>query len=138
MRIPEHPTLVRRMRDSRLRKLTEVGPLVAATLVQAEVRCGKEGCRCRKGGGHPTSFLTFKRNGKTVSVYVPKRRLAEVKGWVREHKRIKALVREIAPRRRSSQIAWPSFLINRMSTRFLSACAALFARSLGRPPARVT
>ena len=96
MRIPEHPTLILRMRDSRLRKLAEPGPLVAATLVQAEVRCGKEGCRCRKGGGHRTRFLTFKRKGKTVSVYVPKHRLAEVKGWVREHKRIKTLVREIS------------------------------------------
>jgi hypothetical protein len=96
MRIPEHPTLIRRMRDSRLTKLAEAGPLVAATLVEAEVRCGKEGCRCRKGGGHLTRFLTFKRNGKTVSVYVPKHRLAEVKWWVREHKRIKVLVREIS------------------------------------------
>ena len=67
-----------------------------ATLVQAVVRCGKAGCRCPKGGGHRTRFLTFKWKGKTVSVYVPKDRLAEVKGWVREHKRIKALVREIS------------------------------------------
>jgi len=96
MRIPEHPTLIRRMRDSRLRKLAEAGPLVAATLVQAEVRCGNAGCRCRKGGGHPTRFLTFKRNGKTASVYVPKGRLAEVEEWVREHKRVKGLLREIS------------------------------------------
>ena len=96
MRIPEHPTPIRRMRDSRLNRLARAGPLVAASLVEAKVRCGKEGCRCRRGGGHPTRFLTFKRNGKTVSVYVPKHRLAEVKRWVREHKRIRALVREIS------------------------------------------
>jgi hypothetical protein len=96
MRIPGHPTLIRRMRDSRLRRLAEAGPLVAATLVEAEVRCGKEGCRCRKGDGHLTRFLTFKRNGRTVSVYVPKHRLAEVKGRLREHRRVKLLVREIS------------------------------------------
>lgn len=96
MRIPGHPTLIRRMRDSRLNKLATAGPLVAATLVQAEVRCGNPACRCRKGGGHPTRFLTFKRNGKTKSVYVPKHRLAEVKRWVREHRGGKELVREIS------------------------------------------
>lgn len=96
MRISEHPTLIRRMRDSRLRKLAQAGPLVAATLVQARVRCGNPRCRCRKGGGHATRFLTFKRGGKTVSVYVPKGRLAEVKGWVREHKRVKGLLREVS------------------------------------------
>ena len=84
------------MRDARLAKLAGAGPLVAATLVEAEVRCGNEGRRCRKGGGRPTRFLTFKCDGRTVSVYVPKHRLVEVRGWVREHRRIKALVREIS------------------------------------------
>jgi len=95
--MPRHPTIIRRMIQSRLRKLSEVEQLVAATLVETQLRCAKSGCRiCAKGGGHPTRFLTFKRGGKTVTVYVPKDDLEEVRQWVGEHKRVKVLVREIS------------------------------------------
>jgi len=84
------------MRQSRLGKLSDIGPLIAASLVQVDVRCGRPGCHCAKGKGHPSWYLSFSRKGKTVTVYVPRDRLEEVREWVREHKRVKRLVREIS------------------------------------------
>ena len=54
MRIPSHPTLIRRMLDSRLKKLTTASPVLAASLCSYTHRCGHPSCRCHHGGPlHP-------------------------------------------------------------------------------------
>jgi len=97
MRVPDHPTLIRRMLDSRLRKLVTPSPILAASLSAYTHRCGRPACRCHHGGPlHDGQHLTFKGPGnKTRSVYVPKDLLPEVRTWVAEHKRIKQLLQEI-------------------------------------------
>jgi hypothetical protein len=96
MRIPEHPTLIRRMLDSRLKKLTTTTPVLAASLNAYTHRCGRPTCRCHHGGPlHPGQHLTFKQDGKTRSVYVPQDLLSEVRSWIDEHKRLKQLLHEI-------------------------------------------
>jgi cell fate (sporulation/competence/biofilm development) regulator YlbF (YheA/YmcA/DUF963 family) len=44
---------------------------------------------------HPAYHLTYKDNGKTRTVYVPKDLLREVQSWVAEHQRLKSLLSEI-------------------------------------------
>ena len=96
MRIPDHPTLIRRMLQSRLKKLTPTSPVLAASLASYTHRCGRPACRCHHGGPlHPGQHLTFKEGGKTRSVYVPKDLLPEVRAWLAQHKRIKQLLQEI-------------------------------------------
>ena len=96
MRVPEHPTQVRRMLDNRLKQLTPAGPLLAASLALVHKRCGQPSCRCHHGGPlHQGQHLTFKEEGTTRSVYVPKQLLPEVRSWLAEHKRLKALLHEI-------------------------------------------
>jgi hypothetical protein len=96
MRIPDHPTLIRRMLDSRLNKLAPDQPLLAATLVHFTRRCGRPSCRCNRGGPrHPSQHLTFQQQGKTRSVYVPQDLIPEVRAWIAEHKRLKRLLKEI-------------------------------------------
>jgi len=80
MRIPKHPTLLRRMRDARVKQLVARCPPLAASL-------GRQA----GGGGH----VTLKEGGKTRTVYVPKDLTEEVQTSIREHRRIKRLVREI-------------------------------------------
>lgn len=80
MKVPEHPTLLRRMRDARLKQLVPRCPPLAASLgVQ------------RGGGGQ----LTLKHRGRTRTVYVPRDLKDEVHAWVQEHRRLKRLIREI-------------------------------------------
>ena len=80
MKIPTHPTQLRRMRDARVKQLVAQCPPLAASL-------GRQ-----SGGGR---HVTLKQDGKTRTVYVPKDLTEEVQASIREHRRIKRLLREI-------------------------------------------
>ena len=97
MRIPTHPTLIQRMLDSRLKKVAAAKPVLAASFVSFEIRCGKPSCACNHGGPkHRTQHVTFKEPGqKTRSVFVPKDLIQDVQSWIQEHRRIKQLLHEI-------------------------------------------
>ena len=76
----------------RLRKLQTLGqdrPLVAGSLNRVERRDTQ---------GRTTAYwlLTFKQDGKTRSVYVPKDLVKEVQSWIRHHRRVKQLLSEIS------------------------------------------
>lgn len=80
MKLPKHPTLLRRMRDARVKELIPKCPPLAASL------------GTQRGGG---CQLTLKHRGKTRTVYVPKDLKDEVEAWVQEHRRLKRLLKEI-------------------------------------------
>src|SRR5258708_27414379 len=97
MRVPEHPTQIRRMLDSRLRHMAPTGPLLAASLAQVQKRCGQPSCRCHRDGPlHQAHHLTLKVDGKTRTVYVPQGLLQEVQAWVAEYHRLKGLMAEVS------------------------------------------
>jgi len=82
---------------SLLRRLGQVGPFVAATLVCVPHRCGNPRCRCASGEKHPSWRLTYKdKEQKTVTVYVPVDLLEEVRQWVKNHRAFKTLAAEIS------------------------------------------
>lgn len=97
MRVPDHPTRIRRMLTHRLRQLTTTSPVLAASLHAYTHRCGRPTCRCHHGGPlHTGQHVTCKGTGnKTTTVYVPKALLPEVQAWIAEHKRLKHLLHEI-------------------------------------------
>lgn len=80
MRIPKHPTLLRRMRDARVKELVARCPPLAGSL------------GTQRGGG---CQVTLKQAGKTRTVYVPKDLTEEAAASIREHRRLKRLVAEI-------------------------------------------
>ena len=82
MKTPKHPTLIKRMIDARLNKLTPACPPLAASLVA-------------QSGNRGGWQLTLKQNGKTRTVYVPNDLKEEVQLSIREHRRIKKLLQEI-------------------------------------------
>jgi hypothetical protein len=96
MHIPNHPSFILRMLQGRLKRLAPASPLLAASFGTYTHRCGRPSCRCHHGGPlHTGQHLTFKERSKTRSVYVPKDLLPEVRLWLAEHKRLKALLHEI-------------------------------------------
>jgi hypothetical protein len=118
MRIPSHPSYVLRLLQGRLKKLATTSPVLAASLASYTHRCGRPSCRCHHGGPlHTGQHLTFKENGKTRSVYVPKDLLPEVRVWLAEHKRLKVLLQEI----------------HQLSLALLRARARLLKLKAGRP-----
>jgi hypothetical protein len=96
MRVPSHPTLIRRMLHHRLKQVGTAKPVLTASLTLVHKHCGQPSCACHHGGPlHPAYHLTYKDNGKTRTVYVPKDLLREVQSWVAEHQRLKSLLSEI-------------------------------------------
>jgi hypothetical protein len=69
------------MRDARVKELTPRCPPLAGSL-------GRQA-----GGG---AQVTWKQKGKTRTVYVPKDLTDEVTASIREHQRLKRLLREIS------------------------------------------
>ena len=75
-------------------------------------------CWHQAGGPlHTGQHLTFKEQGKTRSVYVPKELLPEVRTWLAEYQRLKALLHEI----------------HQLSVALLRARARLLKLKAGRP-----
>ena len=96
MRVPRHPTKIRRMLESRVKQMAARKPVLAASLVSFERRCGKPGCHCAEGEKHRGHQLTYKVRGKTRTVYVPVDFTEEVRAWIDEHRRLKCLIQEIS------------------------------------------
>lgn len=95
MRIPRHPTLIHRTLVARVKELAARGPVLAASLVQIQRRCGRPGCHCAQGALHVGYYLTRTVAGKTRTVYVPTELVAEVRRWIAEHRRLKQVTREV-------------------------------------------
>jgi len=83
------------MIDARVKALAPRGPVLAASLVRIARRCGRPGCHCATGALHVGYYLTRTVAGKTRTVYVPVELVDEVRGWIGEHRRLKAVTREL-------------------------------------------
>ena len=83
-------------REAKVRQLQQVGPLVAASLCRRAVRCGNPHCRCATGVKHTSWCLTFKHQGRTRTVHVPRDLVEEVRRWVKEYQRTKQIVAQIS------------------------------------------
>jgi len=96
MKISKHPTLLRRMRDARVKQMVPRGPVLAGSLVQIAKHCGRAGCHCQRGPKHVGWYLTRPVGGKTQTTYVPLTLRKEVQGWIQEYHRLKTLIAEIS------------------------------------------
>ena len=85
------------MLNSRLQQLVPAGPVLAASLTHLHKRCGQPSCSCHHGGPlHQAHHLTFKEDGKARTLYVPQDLVEEVRTWVQEYHRLKALIQEVS------------------------------------------
>lgn len=88
--------MLRQRIQAKIRKLGESGIFISGSFVRSSRKCGNPSCRCANGGEkHPCCLLTSKVKGKTKAVYVPVDMEDEVERWVKEHKKVKALLKEI-------------------------------------------
>jgi hypothetical protein len=84
-------------RDNLLKKVTDFSPWIEGTLMNTTRICGKETCACHTSGQkHPVMYVTWKENGKTVSLYVPKKLESDVREWGENYKRLKEIIRKIS------------------------------------------
>ena len=82
MRLPKSPTILKRMRQARQRRLRALGWVLAGSLVRLP--------------GHQSLYLTDKVRRKTRTLYIPLDRLDEVRSWNVQHKEAKRLLGELS------------------------------------------
>jgi len=89
---------VRKQRDELKARIADVGDLRPGSLVERYRRCGKAGCHCagKAAAGHgPSWSLTREVGGKTVTRVIPAGAVAQTREQIAEHRRFRALVREL-------------------------------------------
>ena len=87
MRIPKSLSLLRRMRDARLRQLGRLGPMLGGSLVVFP--------------GHTSRYVTDKVAGKTRTLYIPLGWLKEVERWNQNWRKARQLLRELSALQRA-------------------------------------
>lgn len=76
-------------------KMRKLGFMIQGSVLLRRMRCGKSNCRCNRGYPHEVWCVTYKEKGKTKTVYIDKGREAEALSWSRDHKKYRALLREL-------------------------------------------
>ena len=80
-----------------IQKIATLHPWIEGSLVSTSRYCGKKNCACHHGGAkHPVLYVTWKENGKTVSLYIPRKLENDVRRWVQNYRNLKQLTREVS------------------------------------------
>ena len=81
---------------AKIKELGNAKPFISGSFIRTSRKCGNPNCQCANGGPkHPCYMLSSKVKGKTKGIYVPVALAEEVESWVREHQRIKKILKEI-------------------------------------------
>ena len=80
---------IKKRRQAKLDKLGLCGPFVTGSLNRVEKKD-------KHGNVTVYHLLTFKEDGKTRSVYVPKDMVKEVRGWVRNYQKLKKAIAHVS------------------------------------------
>jgi hypothetical protein len=83
-------------RSALLRQLGRVKPFVEGSIATIHSECGSKNCRCHRGEKHRSVRLCRKEKGKSQAIYIPVDLEEDVRRWNEEHKRLKALLKEIS------------------------------------------
>jgi hypothetical protein len=91
-------------RQAALNQIGRIGPFLEGSL------CAFKRPGCTEPGWH----LTFKKKGRTITVYVPMEVVPEIKQWTQHHQRLKKLIRQVT---RHSLALIRSHVANRRAAR---------------------
>jgi hypothetical protein len=93
----EQRRLLQRRRRLLLARLRTTGDFIRGSVVLMKRKCTRPTCaRCSSGRRHPAWVLTYSRKGKTHTVYLGQKRLAEARRMVRQHRSLMDLVEQLA------------------------------------------
>ena len=84
--------------------LARLLPMVAGSLVEQYVSCGKPRCRCQRGQKHgPLYYLYWKEQGRSRSLYVPREQVRELRRQIHNYRRFRT---ELTALLRGQRQAW--------------------------------
>jgi hypothetical protein len=98
MKTPKISTSALLKRRIKLRKsLPPLEEVLRGSFLEREIRCGKRGCRCAKGPGHPLLCVTASSpGGRTQQVTVPREWAERVRGWIENYRRYWDAIEEVS------------------------------------------
>jgi intergrase/recombinase len=70
--------------------------LLIGSVVSYHMKCGKKKCKCVRGERHICFYLSVKKQGKTVNIYLPKKLVDKARRMTRNHKQLKQLLIELS------------------------------------------
>ena len=81
-----------------LESLSAVGPFIEGTVSTVPRICGSPTCHCRidPTKKHPQTYLTWKENNKTKSLYIPVAHLDDAALWSANYKELKKRIKEVS------------------------------------------
>jgi len=89
-----------------LARVRTIGPFLEGSLTITTKRCGKPTCRCAEAGPiHEAAVLTWKEEGTTRTLHVPRALREAVAAWVGEGKRLKELSHKMTVAQRAFLVA---------------------------------
>ncbi len=82
---------------SKLTKIVHDKLFVYGSLGTSERKCGKVNCWCKgkKAGGHVSSYLSVRVDGKRKMIFVPQLMVPQVKQWIQTYQEINASILRI-------------------------------------------
>lgn len=93
---PVPPSLLKRRAELH-RTLPPLEEVLRGSFLEREIRCGKPGCRCAKGPGHPLLCVTASfPGGRTQQVTVPREWAERVRGWIENYRRYWDAIEEVS------------------------------------------
>ena len=81
-------SLEERAARSRAVKLVHRGAFLYGSIATSERKCGKANCWCKKSGGHVSSYLSVKIDGKRTQVFIPQDMLKKAQQWVEAYREL--------------------------------------------------
>jgi len=95
-RLPE--LALRERRKGLAKLLPPVTEVLRGSLVERYVTCGNPACKCSKGERHgPIWYLTVTLGrGRTTGGIIPEERVAEVRRWIDNYRKLKDQVEKIS------------------------------------------
>jgi hypothetical protein len=86
-----------RKRQRLLNLLPPLDQVLRASLFRRVRRCGKPGCHCAQGEGHPTFYLGVSfPEGKTTQVSLPKDLVPVARDWIGNYERLWQFIEEVS------------------------------------------
>ena len=86
-----------RRREKLWSQLEGKAGMIQGSLLERYLPCGKKVCKCKQGALHgPFYYLTYLESGKRKSIYIPKKKLSQVKKGMATYNKVKKIMAEIA------------------------------------------
>lgn len=86
---------LQKKRQRLFKKLNTLTMMVPGSFVHRMKKCGRRYCWCHTKGGHPAYQLTYRHQGKTITIHIPEQHVKMFEEGVKEYSKAKQIIDQI-------------------------------------------